>query len=100
MGWVNDALKELAESGHCKIRPHGGSMRGRIESGQLVTIEKVEPSDVLVNDVALVKWNGNYLLHIIIEIREEKASIGNNLGKINGWIPLTDVIGKVTKVEE
>jgi len=75
-------------------------MRGRIESGQLVTIEKVEPSDVLVNDVALVKWKGNYLLHIIIEIREEKASIGNNLGKINGWIPLTDVIGKVTKVEE
>ena len=99
MGWVKEALKELSESGTCQIRPQGGSMRGRIESGQLVTIEKVIPEQVKIDDAALVKWKGNYLLHIIKEIKEEEVLIGNNLGKLNGWIPLSDVIGKVVKVE-
>ena len=100
MGWVKEALKELSESGICKIRPQGGSMRGRIESGQLVTIEKVIPEQVKIDDAALVKWKGNYLLHIIKEVKEEEVLIGNNLGKLNGWIPLRDVIGKVVKVED
>jgi len=44
MGWVKEALKEIAETGKCQIRPQGGSMRGRIESGQLATIEKIKPN--------------------------------------------------------
>lgn len=100
MGWVKEALKELSENGTCKIRPQGGSMRGRIESGQLVTIEKTTPEDITIEDVALVKWKGNYLLHIIKEIKDKEVLIGNNLGKTNGWISLTDVIAKVVKVED
>ncbi len=98
MGWVKDALKELSETGRCEIRPQGGSMKGRIESDQLVTIVKIKTEEI--EDVAFVKWKGNYLLHIIKEIKEEEVLIGNNLGKINGWIPLRDVVGKVVKVEE
>ena len=82
------------------MRPHGGSMRGRIESGQLVTLEKVSTGQIEVEDAALVKWKGNYLLHIIKEIRGEEVLIGNNLGKLNGWIPINDVIGKVIKIED
>jgi hypothetical protein len=100
MGWVNDALKELSENGVCQIRPHGGSMKGRIESGQLVTIKKISSEEIEINDTVFVKWKGNYLLHIIKEIKEEEVLIGNNLGKLNGWIPKTDIIGKVTKVED
>ena len=100
MGWVKEALKELSEKGTCQIRPQGGSMRGRIESGQLVTVEKVLPGQVKIEDAVLVKWKGNYLLHIIKEIKEEEALIGNNLGKLNGWIPIGDIIGKVVKVED
>ncbi|WP_196888580.1 hypothetical protein [Aureivirga sp. CE67] len=100
MGWVKDALKELSKNGSCQIRPQGGSMRGRIESGQLVTIEKIKPEEIKIEDAALVKWKGNYLLHIIKEINENEVLIGNNLGKINGWIPIRDVIGKVVKVED
>jgi hypothetical protein len=100
MGWVKDALKELAENGKCQIRPQGGSMRGRIESGQLVTIEKITPENVKIEDAVFVKWKGNYLLHIIKEIQDDKVLIGNNVGKLNGWIPLKDVIGKVIKVED
>ena len=100
MGWVKDALKELNETGVCQIRPHGGSMRGKIESGQLVTIEKTNGDLVKLEDVIFIKWKGNYLLHIAKEIKDEEILIGNNLGKINGWIPKSDVIGKVIKIED
>lgn len=100
MGWVKEAIKELAEKGECQIRPHGGSMRGRIESGQLVTIRRIDGDEVEAEDVILVKWKGNYLLHLAIEITNEKILIGNNLGKINGWILKGDVIGKVIQVED
>src|SRR5687767_8764306 len=44
MGWVNDARKELAAGRQVHVRPSGGSMRGRIESGQRVTLAPVDPS--------------------------------------------------------
>ena len=100
MGWVKTALQELKENGTSQIRPHGGSMRGRIESGQLVTIEKIEGHQVNLDDVILVKWKGNYLLHIAKEINEEEVLIGNNLGKINGWVSKNNIIGKVVKIQD
>ena len=51
MGWVNDARKGLAEGRQVQVRPVGGSMRGRIESGQLVTLAPVDTADVRVDDV-------------------------------------------------
>lgn len=95
MGWVKNAIKALNTSGECQVRPYGGSMRGRIESGQLVTICTVIPTELAVNDVVFVRWKGNYLLHLIKDIEDDQVLIGNNLGKINGWIPIADVIGKV-----
>lgn len=100
MGWVKNALKGLVENGICQIRPHGGSMKGRIESGQLVTIAKVGGNEVSLNDVIFIKWKGNYLLHIAKEITEKEILIGNNLGKINGWISKEDVLGKVVNVAD
>lgn len=100
MGWVKDAIKELKENGVCKIRPIGGSMRGRIESGQLVTINKADASDCSEGDVVFVKWKNNYLLHLIVELTEDEVLIGNNIGKVNGWVPNDSIIGKVTKVED
>ena len=100
MGWVNDARTELAAGRQVQVRPFGGSMRGRIESGQLVTIAPVEPASVQIDDVVLVKWHDNYLLHLVKERREGEILIGNNLGKINGWVPLAAVIGRVIAVAE
>ncbi len=100
MGWVKDALQAIKETGSCQIRPHGGSMRGRIESGQLVTIETVGEKEVELEEAVFVKWKGNYLLHLIKEIETERVLIGNNVGKINGWIPKSDIIGRVTKIED
>jgi len=55
MGWVNDALQELSAGRQVQIRPQGGSMRGRIESGDLVTLAPIRPEDVRVDDVVLVR---------------------------------------------
>ena len=73
-------------------------MQGRIESGQLVTLSPVVASAVQVNDVVLVEWRGSFLLHMVKEIRDEQLLIGNNLGKINGWVPATAAVGKVTAI--
>lgn len=100
MGWVNDARRELAGGRQAQVRPSGGSMRGRIESGQLVTLAPIEPSEVRLDDVVLVEWRGSFLLHVVKEVGEDRLLIGNNVGKINGWVPSTAVIGKVIAVED
>jgi translation initiation factor IF-1 len=100
MGWVNDALKKLADGEEVQVRPFGGSMRGRIESGQLVTLAPVQPNDVCVEDVVLVRWQGNYLLHIVKEIKDGRFLIGNNVGKINGWVSAEDIMAKVVEIGE
>jgi len=98
MGWVNAALQELSAGRHVQIRPSGGSMRGRIESGDLVTLAPVSVSEVRVDDIVLVRWKGNYLLHLIRDIRGDEFVIGNNLGKINGTVKGSDIRGRVIGV--
>jgi hypothetical protein len=100
MGWVNDARRELAAGRQVQARPSGGSMRGRIESGQLVTLAPVAPAEVRVDDVVLVAWKGNFLLHLVKEVGDGQLLIGNNLGKVNGWVPASAVLGRVIAVEE
>src|SRR5690348_1376465 len=99
MGWVNDARRELAAGRTVQIRPVGGSMRGRVESGQSVTLAPVDPSEVRVDDVVLVEWKGNFLLHLVKAVRDGQFLIGNNLGKINGWVSTSAVLGRVIGVE-
>jgi hypothetical protein len=98
MGWVNDALQELSAGRRVQIRPSGGSMRGRIESGDLVTLAPVAPSEVRVDDIVLVRWKGNYLLHLIREVQGDEFVIGNNLGKINGMVKGSDIRARVIEV--
>ena len=46
-------------------------MRGRIESGQLVTLEPTTLATLRVDDVVLVEWRGNFQLHLIKEIKDD-----------------------------
>ncbi len=100
IGWVNDALKELAAGRTVQVRPFGGSMRGRIESGQFVTLTPVDPASVEVGDAVLVQWRGNYLLHLVKEISGDQFLIGNNIGKTNGWVEAGAIRGKVIGVAD
>ncbi|HEX9060275.1 MAG TPA: hypothetical protein VF941_08855 [Clostridia bacterium] len=99
MSWVKDALMGLENGGVARIRPQGGSMRGRIESGQLVTLKKVNFEDVQLDDIVFIRWKGNFLLHLVRDKNDTELLIGNALGKINGWIPADAVIAKVIAVE-
>lgn len=100
MGWVNEAKERLSKGFAVRVRPTGGSMRGRIESGQLVTLAPVEPTEVQAGDAVMVGWKGTYLLHLVHEVKGDQLLIGNNVGGINGWVPRTDVIGKVVAVAD
>lgn len=98
MGWVKDALAALEHGEPARVRPHGGSMRGRIESGQLVTIVRTTIADVAVDEVVFVGWRGNYLLHLVVEREPDRVLIGNNVGKTNGWVDAGDILGRVVDV--
>lgn len=100
MGWVNDARTGLAAGREVQVRPTGGSMRGRIESGQLVTLAPVDPSAVVVGDIVLVAWRGGFLLHIVKGATGDQLLIGNNVGKINGWVSRSAVIGRAVAVTD
>jgi hypothetical protein len=100
MSWVKEARTKLQSGEAARVRPIGGSMRGRVESGQLVTIVPVQPGDVQPGDVVFLEWKGNYLLHLVVEVELGRVLIGNSLGKINGWAPGAAVLGKVVAIEE
>ncbi len=98
MSWVKEAIAGLNQGQAVEIRPQGGSMRGRIESGQRVTLSPVDPEQVQVDDVVLVEWRGNYLLHLVKDLTESDVLIGNNIGKINGWVSRSAILGRVTSI--
>jgi hypothetical protein len=99
MGWASQYLARLKEGQTVQIRPSGNSMRGRIESGQLCTVEPVGPATLEVGDIVLCKVNGREYLHLIKAIQGTRIQIGNNRGRINGWISANSVFGKCTRVE-
>lgn len=81
------------------FRPRGNSMSPKIESGQLCTVEPVDPAVIEVGDIVLCKVNGNEYLHFVKAIQGPRFQIGNNKGGINGWIGPNGVFGRLTKVE-
>jgi hypothetical protein len=82
--------------------PDGGdfaSMRKAIKHGQTLTMSPVvDPCEVQVGDMVLVKWHKGYLFHMVGEIQDDLFLIVNSLGKVNGWVSGKDILGRVTKV--
>jgi len=93
------AIKDLQAKKTVQVRPRGNSMTGRINSGQLVTIRPCEPSKVSKGQVVLVRVGRNMYLHLVVDTKPDSVLIGNNHGKINGWVFREKVYGIVEKVE-
>lgn len=74
-------------------------MSGKIESGQLCTLEPVDAATLKVGDIVLCKVRGTEYLHLIKAIRTGQFQIGNNRGGINGWISANAIFGKLISVE-
>jgi len=100
MGWASHFIEKLRSGETVSFRPRGASMSGRIESGQLCTVEPVDPATLQVGDIVLCKVKGNEFLHIVKAIRDAQFQIGNNRGFINGWIGANDIFGKCTGVTD
>ena len=99
MGWATAYLEKLRNGETVRFRPHGHSMQGKIESGQLCTVEPVPPEELRVGDIVLCKVNGREYLHLVKAIQGERFQIGNNRGRINGWIGPSGIFGKCVRVE-
>jgi len=102
MSWQNH-IDKLAEGEIVQFRPKGNSMKPKIHSGQLVTVEPVEEDDIEKGDIVFCKVKGNHYVHLVQCIKQKmggkRFQIGNNKGHTNGTIGFNSVFGKVTKVE-
>ena len=99
MGWASDYIVRLQRGETVQFRPRGNSMQGKIESGQLCTVAPVDPATLEVGDIVLCKVNGRQYLHLVKAIQGNRLQIGNNRGRINGWITTNSVFGRCTRVE-
>jgi len=84
--------------------PDGGnlaSMRNAIKHGQTLTMSPiVDPQEIQTGDFVLVKWHQGDIFHIVGEIQGDQYLIINSLGKVNGRVPASDILGRVTKIVE
>ena len=75
-------------------------MKGKIESGQLCTIAPVDPVTLAVGDIVLCRVRGAEYLHIVKAIQGHRFQIGNNRGRINGWIGPNSIFGKCISIDD
>lgn len=99
MGWASQHIAGLNGGKTVQFRPRGNSMRGKIESGQLCTVEPVDPATLAVGDIVLCKVNGREYLHLVKAVQGARFQIGNNRGRINGWVSANSIFGKCVRVE-
>ena len=100
MGWATHDIEKLKVGETVSFRPRGNSMIGKIESGQRCTVVPVQDHTALkVGDIVPCKAGGSEYIHLIKAIQGERFQIGNNRGRINGWVGANSVFGKCVKVE-
>lgn len=99
MGWATGYIEQLQRGETVSFRPRGHSMRGKVNSGDLVTCEPVGERELTVGDIVLCKVGGQQYLHLIKAIRGPSFQIGNNRGGINGWISRNGIFGVLVRVE-
>jgi hypothetical protein len=102
MGWATGHIARLRAGETVQCRPRGNSMQGKIESGQLCTIEPIADVGTLsVGDIVLCKVRKAEYLHLVKAIQPAgpRFLIGNNRGGTNGWIGPNAIFGRCVRVE-
>lgn len=100
MGWATAYIDGLQRGETVSFRPRGHSMSGKIESGQLCTVIPVDATSLQVGDIVLCKVNGSEYLHLVKAIQGPRFQIGNNRGRINGWITAGTIYGRCVRIED
>jgi hypothetical protein len=82
--------------------PEGGnlaSMRAAVKHGQTLTMSPVvDPQEIKVGDMVLVRWHNSTIFHLVGEIQDGRFLIVNSVDKINGWVDESDILGRVTHI--
>ena len=99
MNYATRAIEQLRNGQPARIKPHGNSMRPRVNDGDLVTLAPAEPATLKVGDIVLVRCKGSVLLHLIKATGGSRFLIGNNRGGINGWVGPSAIYGIATSIE-
>jgi hypothetical protein len=101
MGWATPYISKLKAGETVSFRPRGQSMKGKIDSGQLCTVQPISDFQELEKgDIDLCKVNGSEYLHLIKAIQGSRFQIGNNHGRINGWVGPNAIFGKCVRIED
>ena len=99
MGWAVNHIKKLQAGETIQFKPRGNSMKGKINSGNLVIVEPIDDQKLKKGDIVLCKVKGREYLHLIKAVRGKQYQIGNNRGHINGWTTIEAIFGVCTKIE-
>ena len=86
MGWASAAIDRLRQGQVVTLRPHGRSMVGRVNDGNLVTVEPLGERELRAGNILLVRLHGREYLHLVNPIQGGRSLIGNTRGGINGWV--------------
>lgn len=99
MSWADRAKESLRRGETVTVRPRGHSMRPKVCDGDLVTLEPCASEGLLVGAIVLVRVSGNDYLHLVTAIDGKRLQIGNNRGRINGWVGPAAIYGRATKID-
>jgi hypothetical protein len=99
MSWAHHAKEALRRGETVQVRPRGHSMRGKVDDGDLVTLEPCDPDTVAAGDIVLVRVHGTDYLHLVKAVDRGRYLIGNNRGSTNGWVGRHAIYGRATQIE-
>ena len=95
MAWADGHIAKLVQGETVQFRPRGNSMVGKIESGQLCTVEPLGDHALEIGDIVLCRVKGAQYLHLVKALQGPRVQIGNNRGGINGWITRKQIYGRL-----
>lgn len=99
MSWADRAKEALRRGETVTVRPRGHSMRPKVHDGDLVTLEPCDGTGLVVGAIVLVRVGGNDYLHLVTALDGKRIQIGNNLGRINGWVGPAAVYGRAIHID-
>lgn len=103
---LSELLEEILNKGKAlKVRVTGESMRGSINSGDVVQLEKVKYTDLRIGDLLLFKsLSGNLVLHRLLRRYTTSSgdyiqTKGDSLTYMDTSVPIENILGRATVIE-
>lgn len=100
MSWASSAIESLKNGETVTITSRGNSMKGKVNSGDKVTLKPVGDRELKKGDIVLARVSGKVYLHLIKGLGKKKFLIGNNNGHLNGWTSRKSIFGIAVEISK